>query len=277
MAKSANTFTEFLAQVALQKKTLEHHEQMADVQAAGATILNPTTRALAGLTQISRDLLNRQPGPDNISPKNRKFAQAAERAVMYYAFTQQMDPFTAAGVDSPLYDILGDMMHLSHQNGFDLDLLYQGVKEDKFLPDLENPDFEDDEIMPRDILPTGRGVFEGGRPAFTGTVDFEIKFEVLGHTVTRKARLDYEHIPEWPYYDIETGEEVVSTFTSTMGLQILAVPDPSQDFEVPEDAEPSWIKCADLLEDDVFSEEITVALWDAIDLDAKRQDEKNRG
>jgi hypothetical protein len=39
-------------------------------------------------------------------------------------------------------------------------------------------------------------------PAFGGTLDFELTFELLGKRVTRKARADYSYTPEWEYFDL---------------------------------------------------------------------------
>jgi hypothetical protein len=39
-------------------------------------------------------------------------------------------------------------------------------------------------------------------PAFKGELEFDLTIAFLGKTVTRKAKVVYEHTPEWEYYDL---------------------------------------------------------------------------
>jgi hypothetical protein len=39
-------------------------------------------------------------------------------------------------------------------------------------------------------------------PGFKGELPFDLTFTFLGKSVTRKAKVVYEHTPEWPYSDL---------------------------------------------------------------------------
>lgn len=39
-------------------------------------------------------------------------------------------------------------------------------------------------------------------PAFKGTYEFDLTFQMLGNRVTRKAKAEYTFTPEWEYYDL---------------------------------------------------------------------------
>ena len=59
-------------------------------------------------------------------------------------------------------------------------------------------------------------------PAFEGTLEFDLTFTLIGHTVTRKARVVYSMTPEWKYYDLQKKRVVQGWEGSTMGLEVLA-------------------------------------------------------
>jgi hypothetical protein len=44
-------------------------------------------------------------------------------------------------------------------------------------------------------------------PAFKGELPFDMTLTLLGKSVTRKAKMVYEHTPEWPYYDLRKQAE----------------------------------------------------------------------
>ena len=57
------------------------------------------------------------------------------------------------------------------------------------------------------IRATGQGErelqdYSSKYPGFRGELEFDWTVALLGQTVTRKARILYEHTPEWEYYDL---------------------------------------------------------------------------
>jgi hypothetical protein len=58
-------------------------------------------------------------------------------------------------------------------------------------------------------------------PAFKGELPFDLTITLLGKSVTRKAKVVYDHTPEWPYYDLQKKAE----FGSEHHIELAAVPE----------------------------------------------------
>lgn len=113
-------------------------------------------------------------------------------------------------------------------------------------------------------------------PAFSGTVNFQIKLDMLGRSGIREAKIKYECTPEWPYWNKLTGRETNKREQARFSLWLLAVPDPRQEFDHPEDAEPVWVQVRELIEDGILPHEMIDAMFLSADNDARRQDIENR-
>jgi hypothetical protein len=89
-------------------------------------------------------------------------------------------------------------------------------------------------------------------PAFRGTLDFDLTFELLGKRVKRKARADYSFTPEWEYFDLRKQAPYVGWPGSGMGITVRTIP--SKDGTA--DGRPSWeqIEILDVME-----------VWDILD------------
>ncbi|WP_439533230.1 hypothetical protein [Polymorphobacter sp.] len=59
------------------------------------------------------------------------------------------------------------------------------------------------------------------KPAFVGSFEEPMTFELLGSSITRTLRVSYELTPFWPYVDDETGEEVQGWEQSSMRYDFL--------------------------------------------------------
>lgn len=57
---------------------------------------------------------------------------------------------------------------------------------------------------------------------FSGTLEFPITMSLLGHQVSRTARINYERSPDWPYYDPDAGKELLGGDMTNLNLEILA-------------------------------------------------------
>jgi hypothetical protein len=106
-------------------------------------------------------------------------------------------------------------------------------------------------------------------PAFTGSYEFEVVFELLGQKQARKMRANYEFTPEGQYFDLAKGEIVEGHGRSAISLSILAVPaDENEPYDDPDGAsdddtetveDPRWIDF------DSFHEGVlNYKIWDAI-------------
>jgi hypothetical protein len=84
-------------------------------------------------------------------------------------------------------------------------------------------------------------------PAFAGTVEFDLTFELFGQRVTRKARVDYKHTPGWEYYDLLKKAPYVGWGGTTF---LLTVPtDEDEEFDDDEQEEEAG-DTDDFVEDD---------------------------
>jgi hypothetical protein len=43
--------------------------------------------------------------------------------------------------------------------------------------------------------------YEEEHPAFVGSYEFDIVFELLDERIARRARVNYKHTPDWEYFD----------------------------------------------------------------------------
>lgn len=59
---------------------------------------------------------------------------------------------------------------------------------------------------------------------FVGSVVFDLRLRLLGSSIIRQLRANYQYTPPWPYLDLETGNEVPALEASAVGLCILARP-----------------------------------------------------
>jgi len=92
-------------------------------------------------------------------------------------------------------------------------------------------------------------------PAFTGHYLFDIAFELLTIRVVRKACVEYEHTPEWEYFDLHKQAPYIGWAGSQMTLYIAGLPEPGS---YPRRSKPRW-EHVDLGEDVLPSH-----LWDAL-------------
>jgi len=113
--------------------------------------------------------------------------------------------------------------------------------------------------------------------AFTGSVVFEARLRLLGSTITRQLRANYQYTPPWPHLDPETGSEVTHLEGSTVGLEILARPRAERRLmQRPAPGEPYWANANDLVASGVFNRRIWDRLDAMIDADAHLQDFERR-
>ena len=121
------------------RKQLAEQEAWAEDRKNGVIRFNDMERALAVLAD--KDVL---PGlyedrPSDVHPKNAERAQRARDALDYYAFIGGEDEYTGAMVCAITYDLIGDLMHLLHQEGIVFDEVMKGVRDDRFKRELVDP------------------------------------------------------------------------------------------------------------------------------------------
>ena len=114
--------------------------------------------------------------------------------------------------------------------------------------------------------------------AFPGAVLVDLRLRVLGSSIKRQLRANYEYTPSWPYFDLESGKEVVSEAALKLTFEILARPQAEKPpTSVPANREPYWTSAGDLLARGVLNHRIYERLHVMIDSDARAEDWLRRG
>jgi hypothetical protein len=67
--------------------------------------------------------------------------------------------------------------------------------------------------------------YSSNNPGFKGELPFDLTFTLLGKSVTRKAKVVYEHTPEWPYYDFGKKAEFTGWEITHYHIELAAVPE----------------------------------------------------
>ena len=93
-------------------------------------------------------------------------------------------------------------------------------------------------------------------PPFVGFYELKIGFELLGKKVQRDARIKFELVPGWPYFDPVKQEIFEGWESSNMSIEVLVKPF----YGSREERKPVWAP-VDLFEEGLFSK----AIWEAID------------
>jgi hypothetical protein len=112
--------------------------------------------------------------------------------------------------------------------------------------------------------------------SFKGELHFDLTFTLLGKSVTRKAKVVYEHTPEWPYYDLRKQAEFKGWGSTRYHIELAAVPEVYES-DGWKKAAPEWFQTEDMVHGGVLTEEIWEAVDDAIDEKCKAEDAERRG
>ena len=113
-------------------------------------------------------------------------------------------------------------------------------------------------------------------PAFRGEIEFDLALTLLGKSITRKAKVVYEHTPDWEYWDLRKNALFRSWPSSSWHLEVQAVPDEYDDDENVVEGEPYWVRLGDITEDDVLPNEVWDHILDAVDEKCKAEDAERR-
>lgn len=127
-------------------------------------------------------------------------------------------------------------------------------------------------------------------PGFTGSVEFELVFELLGERVVRQARADYKYTPPWEYWDL-TDECLFEGWEGwQVAMSLLTVAEPEEegpeeseqlegqelDDDDPEDPKPpAWIPL-DLARDGMLPRSVWERIYELIDVECKKVDLERR-
>jgi hypothetical protein len=114
-------------------------------------------------------------------------------------------------------------------------------------------------------------------PGFRGELEFDWTVAFLGQSVTRKARVVYQHTPRWEYFDLHKNEPHTGWEGSSYRVEMQAEPIEAWDGDDnPILGTPYWVSLEDITENDVLPNNFWEAVIDAIDAKCKVEDAERR-
>jgi len=129
--------------------------------------------------------------------------------------------------------------------------------------------------------------------AFTGSVELDLEFVLLGERVTRRVRYEYGYTPEWEYYDLVLGKLFVGWGPSwRLGTSLYTQPEDEEEAaelgaasepDAPRDADdeddpdpPAWAPFSDLLRVGVLPYRVQDKIDELIDQKCRAEDIERR-
>jgi hypothetical protein len=113
-------------------------------------------------------------------------------------------------------------------------------------------------------------------PGFRGELEFDLTISFLGNAVTRKAKVVFEHTPEWPYFDLNKRAEFKGWHGTCYHVEVAAVPESDHEDGTTTFGTPYWVHLEDIAQSDVLPHSTWDALLDAIDEKCKAEDAERR-
>lgn len=123
-------------------------------------------------------------------------------------------------------------------------------------------------------------------PGFKGSIEFDLTLELFGERITRLARFNYVHTPEWEYFDLHNGALRQSHEASKYELLLLTVPAEDTEYEGdtagddPEvdgdDDKPEWVSGCGITEIGVLNRNVWEHLRMLIEERCKAEDAERR-
>jgi hypothetical protein len=113
-------------------------------------------------------------------------------------------------------------------------------------------------------------------PGFKGEFEFDLTIALLGKSAMRKARVVYEHTPEWEYYDLRKKAPYIGWNCSNYHIEVAAVPEEQDDEGNATAGTPYWVRMEDITRNDILPHEVWDALLDAVDEQCKLEDAERR-
>jgi hypothetical protein len=113
-------------------------------------------------------------------------------------------------------------------------------------------------------------------PGFKGEMPFDLTISLLGHTVTRKAKVVFTHTPDWAYFDLWKQAEFTGWPMSSYHIEVEAVPEEYDEDDNRVEGQREWVRLEDMTKDGVVPTETWDAVLDAVDEHCKREDAERR-
>jgi hypothetical protein len=113
-------------------------------------------------------------------------------------------------------------------------------------------------------------------PCFRGALEFDWTVAFLGQTVTRKARILYEHTPVWEYYDLRKNALYTGWESSSYQIEMQAEPEDQDGDGNPIPGTHYWVVLRDITQNEVLPNAVWEAVIDAVDAKCKVEDAERR-
>ncbi len=113
-------------------------------------------------------------------------------------------------------------------------------------------------------------------PGFRGEFEFDLTIAFLGTSTMRKAKVVYEHTPEWEYYDLRKKALYTGWSGSRYHIEVAAGSVRSHEDDTVTLGTPYWVRMEDITREDILPHEAWDALLDAVDEQCKLEDAERR-
>jgi hypothetical protein len=121
-----------------------------------------------------------------------------------------------------------------------------------------------------------RLLYADAHPAFEGDIEFDLEVTILGKRFTRRAKIVYAFTPDWAWFDPATGKKGPGTESARYHLEVAAVREEHHDDGTVTYGAPRWVRCMDILQDDVPTHAILAWIINRIDLKCRAEDRERR-
>ena len=113
-------------------------------------------------------------------------------------------------------------------------------------------------------------------PGFRGELEFDMTIAFLERSITRRAKVGFEHTPEWEYFDLRKQTPYVGREGTGYHIELRAVPEEYDGDDNPIEGKPYWVQIDDITKDDIVPHEMFDVLLNAVDETCKVEDGERR-
>ena len=122
-----------------------------------------------------------------------------------------------------------------------------------------------------------RLIYANKNRAFEGVLEFDLTVELLGGRFMRRARIVYSYTPgDWPWFDPKARKSRRGVESARYHLEVAAVREEEHEDGTVTYGKPRWVRCMDILQDDVPTNAVLGNIINRIDLKCRAEDRQLR-
>jgi hypothetical protein len=121
-----------------------------------------------------------------------------------------------------------------------------------------------------------RSNYSVSNPGFEVELPFDLTIGFAGKSVTRKARVVFEHTPEWEYWHLGNKALYTGWGSTSYHLEVAAVADNKDEDGNEMEGVPYWRRLEEHTRDDIVPTRMCDPLLDAVDAHCRAEDARRR-